>query len=600
MFFACSFSVNVLIFCFADVVRKRPVGVACPENYFREVNDVLHGPHSAIRWCAYQQFLYVQEHYPHLYFYHWTFHLNKHFTLNLTFDYVYFSSTSINECYFANLTVFDCDKMKPISIEWKGEVQYNVLTSVFNFTFCGIHSKTIICSRCPHVGVVTQLQHFILHDTKLSFSIIDLQRIVSTSISRNLEANTQVMNSIWDVEMGTFASLIACRLAVEKYKTLLVSVFVTTEVSLEVYDRPGPLSPLLGCATKAHSNISTILCKTSSFQCTVFAYYKSNVLIDYIAKHMPGQMIGALETNYSSSQTILYPGKQFCQLFHLCLFNVRADPGFRVNISVANMTHIGRNNSGNCLCAGLSVYDKKKEISTVCQNPVHTLESSAFKNSLYRFRNIFSSNNKALLAIYSYKEYANISLTFVVSSTKCRAIQIDVCDINPAQSFFDFFFTQTASFERHIADDECLTLQLGCNVHSLSREPNQKPIWASAVQYMFSSNPLEKCQLRLRLTNRMLKGGKLRMNVTGFFRGKISKVFFFWNVLLVCCLKRLCSSFSGQFDNFFVHGVPYHFCFQEEHRMRTTFKKDRDLRMSYQGFTVQILTVMVSRDKRMD
>ncbi len=513
----------------SEITHRRPVGVVCPDRYFRAVDNRYFDEDRDKRCCAHQYSYRLQEHYHQLYFYHWSFYLDKFFTLNLTFHHVYFSSTNINECYFANLTVNDCAKTKSIVLEWDErvdwrspkwthrEIKHGIVTSVYNFTFCGIHSKATIFSRCSNVAVVTQLQHYILHDTKLSYSVIDFRKIVSTSLGRKTETNTQLFNQIWDLESKKYVLLETMRVSAPKYETILLTVSVAENIHVEVYDGPGILSPLLGFSTQVAGNTTSILFKTTTFQCLVFKY-KFNALMKFVT--VPSRVeIKTTDTHFP--HTTIFPSHRLCQSSQLCLLRFRTDPGFKVNLSVADLQYNGQHNTATCLFGGLSVYDKKTEISTVCPCPHHTLETSVFEAELYQ--NVYTSTNTALLVLYSSAEYGNLSAIVVVTNTKCKTISLNACGIKPTRIVFDYFFTQIGDVIENVQDSDCLILQLSYTVTRIAA-PLHRPWWAAHAKFFYQSNPLEKCQLDVHPTSQVALGRKISLQVTGFLRGKSSGV----------------------------------------------------------------------------
>ncbi len=188
---------------------KKPVGMAGIEFYFLKVDRRIYRPHYR-DWrdlCAYHVFEDLNKFYHQLYFYHWSFKVNKHFSLNLTFHFIYFSSTSINQCYFGNLTVLDCVEDRRIALDWfEQELKEwrSISTSKYNYTFCGIHSRKTLFSRCKNVAVATHLQHYILHDILLWYSVIDSRIIMSIPTQSSAENHSMFQSYhffVWEAKI---------------------------------------------------------------------------------------------------------------------------------------------------------------------------------------------------------------------------------------------------------------------------------------------------------------------------------------------------------------------------------------------------------------
>ena len=95
-----------------------------------------------------------------------------------------------------------------------------------------------------------------------------------------------------------------------------------------------------------------------------------------------------------------------------------------LNITVNRMEYKGKNHS-SCGFAGVTSYDiigngTFSKISTICHSN---------NNQEYRYRNIYTQNSVALLAMYSYKKYSNFNLTLSVTTTQCKATMMNICEL---------------------------------------------------------------------------------------------------------------------------------------------------------------------------
>ncbi len=329
---------------------------------------------------------------------------------------------------------------------------------------------------------------------------------------------------------------------------------------LQVHDGPGLVSPLLGHSQHNHRNDTYRTLKT---EIRHYSSFNEQTKVDEEA------------VSPTCSERIGFLGNHFhCRNTTLCFVKLTTDPRFKVKISIVDMRYRGQNNTPNCLYAGVAVYENETEIGAQCVKPHHVLETKAFDENVYVYPSIYSNGSSVLLVLYSYKIYGALSLILAISSTKCRAIPLNVCDVHTdVQVIYDLFFTQAGRFDVNVTSDECVIVQLGSRTNKRAFL-DSNVYWSFVTATLYLPLELERCQAEIRLRSKTDKAHKYRnveLSATGFFRGKKHEPFtspsfvdiHILGVVKSCVFVYFC---TGQFDNLFLHGVPRKFCHKEFHR----------------------------------
>lgn len=137
---------------------------------------------------------------------HWAlkFILDKHLTLNLTFLYIYISSTSINKCNYARFEVQMASSRAltrehlhcslPL-LDKVAQVQVPV-------TFCGIHSQKTVLSSSHVTYFAACLKPFVLNTTFIAYSILDKHHIETLDYPKHIFSPYNGQTSFLRQEQG--------------------------------------------------------------------------------------------------------------------------------------------------------------------------------------------------------------------------------------------------------------------------------------------------------------------------------------------------------------------------------------------------------------
>ena len=108
------------------------------------------------------------------YYYHthsWKFILDKHLRLNITFYHIVIKINKLYDCSVGNL---------PIKTFMKNP-------KIFSFSYCGIHSNTVNYPKYQNVDIIHSLRPYVSYHVKLSYSVIEVNRITSYAVEKHQE-----------------------------------------------------------------------------------------------------------------------------------------------------------------------------------------------------------------------------------------------------------------------------------------------------------------------------------------------------------------------------------------------------------------------------
>ena len=103
--------------------------------------------------------------------------------------------------------------------------------------------------------------------------------------------------------------------------------------------------------------------------------------------------------------------------------NLETNNKFKINCTVMMLKYSGPLDS-SCKYGGLVAYDTQeninKHIISLCNENI-----SQFSQP----RNMYSTENKLVFVVYSYKEYSNLNVTVKITTSVCDLVRIDICKI---------------------------------------------------------------------------------------------------------------------------------------------------------------------------
>ncbi len=499
----------------------RPLGLASPDSFAVRFDGIEAASFTSVQ--------------------HWSFFLDPQLRLNMTFHHIYFSSVNINPCHFASLTVFDCEchhqRLRSggcagSGLIFKGhEEKYQ-----FWFRFCGMHSKTIIHTRCTGVVIKAHLQSYVLHDTQLFFSVMDANKSFSVPTHNYIpQRNSHLLGDF----LLHVIKLVPAHITVEVYRLVsskLHVIILTLKVQTlapDMFDGPGSKSRSLGSRSLrsvGSQNNKTASYMTSSFQCVLYFYNRT--VVNYSTKLNTG--IQHITINLQPSEILVISSDWFCGINRFCSMRILTKANDKINVS-ATLEYEGNHNTEDCMFGGLVAFkkDQSTDIKTICPKPCHILETKMLKNDLQFHQSIHSNDPEMLVLLYSYEQYAQINTSLTISSTTCTRKYLNICQKESKNTLFFNVYTYLSKVHRVLVNSsECLILQLSYNLEedtdSLDHFGEHKghvfPIIRRAEMQKGSgiSWPVEKCKTDVIPEMDSLDvTGKLQIKVLGFFRGNL-------------------------------------------------------------------------------
>ncbi len=312
----------------------------------------------------------------------WTFEMEKHLRINLTFHLISFLAGKFHHCKLGSLQVKDMGSKKA------GD------------KYCGMCSHLI--NYPDYVKVLIQMDISFMATTNVNmfFSVIDKMVVISKNTLRSKKSHTPV----WHIAFIQIMRVIKYfHIQTSKLKFLLLP----HDVSVDIFDGPGPLSPKLKTVNQA---------VTSTFQCVVIAFITQKVVSKQIQfssknhiflKHQPLSPTGQAFISFNE-----------CYKSNIAIHGFDTSPNLQINLTVLNLGH---SSPSNHLChhAGVSALGEQfQEVYLECQNKVQM------------FRSTYSTSSSVILVLYCYPEYTSFNISLKISTTKCQIKRENTCFYN--------------------------------------------------------------------------------------------------------------------------------------------------------------------------
>ncbi len=323
----------------------------------------------------------------------WEIHLLKMLSLKMHFQVLIVDSYDQNNCVQEGLEV-------------RGRKHQSLL-------FCGAHSSFDLYPPGQDVVAEMYFRHPVQYNFHLLHSITDSCLVSKQKLLKTFKFPTKMSIS----STGTFGALYHFDIVADKL--YVIHIFLSggkpDNCTCMLFDGPGALSRQL----KKIGNIF----RTTSFRCfTAIVLKKLAEFTLNISQHLPSSqhqtfLLSANISHINIPDNLLKCGRWS----HL--FSTGATQS--INLTVVNLTYNG-NDTFTCTSGGIAAFDDKNgeftEQFTLCESET-TSGTQGFG------RNLISNNSTLLLLAYSFSGYSEVNFDFVISSTPCKAVQIDPCKV---------------------------------------------------------------------------------------------------------------------------------------------------------------------------
>ena len=324
------------------------------------------------------------------------FFLDRHLTLHVTIDYIYFGYGNFHKCTIGNFTV----------------AHYH--PKLFEVSFCGIYSNFSVFPD-------TYMLYFKLHVIEeIHFNLLVFFTVMDAGIIRGYYPQIigyPYKKLKWSLQFPQTGSSVH-RLFINtlKHNLFLIKLLHVIKLTIEIYDGPGIKSSPL-------SQIENTIYKTNSFQCVVVLWNMKNAPNANISNYSTYTVTQNEVTQYifvehKMSQAISYKSL----ISKLVVYKFMTNERFAFNLTTYRLTNTVTHNTA-CNFAGLTAYNinnsHSTEITTICTE-YKTIDQN---------RNIYTEGNEMFLVIYSYLEYKYFKIHATLSTTECRPVFPNTCAV---------------------------------------------------------------------------------------------------------------------------------------------------------------------------
>ena len=377
-----------------------------------------------------------------------TFKLNFHLRLNITFFYINMKIDPYND--FANV------------IQVAGNITRNE-----SYIFVGIHSKFDLYPSSTHINCnILQREELSVFLVKLNFSIISAHVLENQVVSEFYQTNLISVHVVLKSNIQIFSY----HIVVKQYQRLRLILSPSSFITHLIYDGPGYKSDMI-------SHIEEDF-QASSFQCFVQLIFSglpnrshvkpiSNIITMY---GVQANVINVDNFTYTSSPySISFPG-QLCKERHivhcvLVLNSTHGNNNSSINITLEHFTYRGKA-SYSCIYGGITLLE---DISGTFWEHISFCDKFGHAANLWTdFKQItYSKNLPLIFIIHSYKQYSSLTANLSISHTKCDIIKLSSCILTLYLyvTGTEWHFEQLwGSINEKFTFKECIAIEISPNV----------------------------------------------------------------------------------------------------------------------------------------
>ena len=322
------------------------------------------------------------------------FNINRKLRLNITFVLIYFS---VNNC-----------TLEALRIQRDGNRR-------ILYTFCGHHSPFNFYPNFRKVVMKVETWMKIPFALNYFFTVMDQYIVYNTP---KVQFVGVLPDLIYKVNHDTIFTTYFIQ--VKKISNIVFSSVHNLTSTYVIYDGPGFLAHSIIVNNNIKKKIST-----STFQC-ILQILMSSILINssgkfqYISQYLNNNIV--VDLNHPTYMNVQLPNT-IC-LDYVCVVHINTEMDFQINVTLNEIVSEGIYNP-NCKYGGIVVGEyldyKYEESNAVCQKHNGLIEQS---------RSMYSKNSSLVLILYWYNIYQNITVSLSLSLTRCKSVNIDLCEYN--------------------------------------------------------------------------------------------------------------------------------------------------------------------------
>ncbi len=444
MFFVTENVLQVFLSSFPRCYHFRNVRRHIPEKVYMNDTWTAIGPLGVLpiyKLCGFNGF-YHDKHYcsnreKYAPFVKYIFKLDEVLRLNLTFQYVLFGRTCvygyvlIKSAFpsafcglFSKFSVYPSSRQTTISLI--------VVKSTQCFSGDTFHPSAIIDDRSDYLqGAITMSGNFIV---SMAYSVSDFKRISSNYHFRNSARSKDVVSFPWHLGVSNVNFQVVF-LRAKSLHYLMISTDKTSPNLVKIFDGPGFKCPQI---TGKIENAKKMF-KASAFQAVLFysCYYCSR-FHRYKIKYQTSEQKNVFAVKITGNKQFHLPS--YCASQELCIFKFLADPSLKLNGSLTNFTRVGSSSMRKCTYAGVEVFEPGYGHRITECTQEHLGREEVWRNNTFvtshhistypnknDTREFFSMQNELTIVLYAFPEYAQMTVSVAIQSTKCKVFTFDEC-----------------------------------------------------------------------------------------------------------------------------------------------------------------------------
>ena len=339
--------------------------------------------------------------------YTWFFQLDSDLRLNLTFSTFYIKD------FFTY-----CG--------WQKMILRDILpTSIKRFSLCGRHPVFIFYSSSTFVSVQIKYDIILPVDIYLLFAVF-ARNIVSTMHRKSIIPVTNQFVKSDDIFVHVIhgQNELLSTFRIHTRKTHKICVWVNFQQNITYILINGAtvtaLKPFI-----LHINNNFTCSSTFQLVIQIFTIIGSNYLASHfytsLHSHLSYETFSAdfktIKFDHRDNWKLIFPVFFLSNKSNIYILQFKSPQQIQLNLTVLSVRYEGIETS-DCRYGGITIFDQNIHILDICSN------YGTYRPS----RNIYSTFSNLAIVMYSYFPYSNISTTILVSTTKCKAIRIHLCE----------------------------------------------------------------------------------------------------------------------------------------------------------------------------
>ena len=306
------------------------------------------------------------------------------------------------------------------------------------YNFCGVYSNMNVYPPSHKLNFV------LFYNSYQSNFIHSIFTVMSDGVIHNSNINSSYQLGYSSFSIGTHHSVLGIintsilsyhvLTSVLKYLVFKFKIELINEIAkfkLVLYDGPGYESE------KFVPNTNKSIQKCSGFQCILQIYQKLlankplNCTLLFKSIYSTNNIKNITISNLTKMPVALsiQRGRQSSLLSIIKISSMIKT--IHINISIDSLTYEGPDDGQACLFGGIIFYDTEVKKLSLCPQSIHDSYATSYA------KNYYSLGRESIIAVFSFKQYSMVHCTLSIFYTKCKFVELKMCDSQPGVPFAD-------------------------------------------------------------------------------------------------------------------------------------------------------------------